>query len=314
MRIARFDDGGSARVALVEGDLLLPLARGTDVRELLAMEPAERTRAVERSLTSEGSRPVSGTRLLPPIATPVIRDFFNFESHADGVFRCFGREGVPDRWYEEPVSFIQNPHTVIGPYDDVEIPPGCAEFDFELEVGAVIGQFASNIRIEDAENYIAAYTIFNDWSARDVQIAAVKAGRNETKAKDGATSLGPWLVTADELQAHLRDGVLDLELSARVNDHEIGRDRLASMSWRFPELVAFSARGSLLAPGDIIGSGTCGGGCLMELWGYAGRREPPPLQAGDVVTLSVEGIGTLESRVVDSPAEFTMIPPARRST
>jgi 2-keto-4-pentenoate hydratase/2-oxohepta-3-ene-1,7-dioic acid hydratase in catechol pathway len=312
MKIVRYEALELARVGIVESEMILPLANDIGVRDLLRMSPDGRSRAIAALRTNENPIPISTAILLPPISDPVIRDFFNFESHAEGVYAVFGRSKVPERWYDEPVSYIQNPHTVIGAHQDVEIPPGCREFDFELEVGAVIGLPTANVHPALAEQHIAAYTIMNDWSARDVQIAATKAGRNETKAKDGATTLGPCLVTADELEPYRRDGQLDLKLIARVNGREIGTDTLSNMAWNFAELVAYSARGSLLGVGDVIASGTCGGGCLLELWGRSGEREPRPLRAGDVVTLAVEGIGVLENRVVDSPNNYIEIPTARR--
>jgi 2-keto-4-pentenoate hydratase/2-oxohepta-3-ene-1,7-dioic acid hydratase in catechol pathway len=118
------------------------------------------------------------------------------------------------------------------------------------------------------------------------------------KGKDFASTLGPWIVTADELEPYRRDDRLHLDLQTWVNGMPLGGDTLANMGWSFEEMLASASRGTRVVPGDVLGSGTCGSGCLAELWGRAGRREPPPLRPGDVVRITVEAIGTIENRVV----------------
>jgi 2-keto-4-pentenoate hydratase/2-oxohepta-3-ene-1,7-dioic acid hydratase in catechol pathway len=186
-------------------------------------------------------------------------------------------------------------------------------FDFELEVAAVVGRAGRNLTVEEARDHIAGYTIFNDWSARDVQFREMRVGLGPAKGKDFAITLGPWIVTSDELDAYRQDDRLELELSVSVNDRPIGNDTLAHMGWSFEEMLAYASRGAWVRPGDVLGSGTCGSGCLAELWGRAGRHEPPPLAAGDVVTMTVEGIGTISNRVVAGAAALA-VPPARRRT
>ena len=140
----------------------------------------------------------------------------------------------------------------------------------------------------------------------------MRVGLGPAKGKDTSTTLGPWLVTADELVPYrTADGFLDLELTAEINGERVGHDRLAHMGWTFEEMVAYASRGTWVRPGDLLGSGTCGnGGCLAELWGRAGTQTPPPLQPGDVVTLTVEGIGTLRSTIVPGVAPIP-VPAAR---
>ena len=157
---------------------------------------------------------------------------------------------------------------------------------------------ARNLSPEEAGAYIAGYTIFNDWSARDLQNEEMKLGLGICKGKDFANTLGPWIVTPDELEP-FRDGDrLDLDLRARVNDRELGDDTLANMAWSFEELISYASRGTWIRRGDVLGSGTCGFGCLLELRGRHGREAYPALAVGDTVTLSVEGIGQLTNSVI----------------
>ena len=151
--------------------------------------------------------------------------------------------------------------------------------------------------------------MLNDWSARDLQRREMKVGLGPAKGKDSVSTLGPWLVTADELEPYRDDeGFLSLEMRVSVNGTEIGHDLLSNMGWPFEELVSYASRGTEVRAGDVLGSGTCGnGGCLAELWGLRGRPDPPPLQPGDVVEMTVEGIGTLRNRVVPG----LQLPPVR---
>ncbi|GHE59038.1 hypothetical protein GCM10017771_82120 [Streptomyces capitiformicae] len=193
------------------------------------------------------------------------------------------------------------------------MPPGSSVLDFELEVAVVIGKEGRDLTPEQARDHIVGYTIFNDWSARDLQSAEMKVGLGPCKGKDTATTLGPYLVTTDELEKYRdEDGFLRLALTAFVNGELVGEDLLSNMSWTFEEMVAYASRGTWVRPGDVLGSGTCGnGGCLAELWGVRGRQDPPPLKPGDTVTLTVEGMGSVSNTVV-AGADAVPLPPARR--
>ena len=195
-----------------------------------------------------------------------------------------------------------SPHNFVGAHDPVAIPPGCELMDLELEVAIVIGRDGRNLSPEQAREHIAGYAIFNDWSARDIQGDEMRLGLGPAKGKDFASTLGPWLVTSDELEAYRRDDRLDLALQAWVNDVPLGEgDHLSSMAWWFEELVAYASRSAWVCAGDLLGSGTCGNGALAELWGRrSGTTDPPPLAPGDVVRITVEGIGTIENRLVAS--------------
>ncbi|MGW5655545.1 fumarylacetoacetate hydrolase family protein [Streptomyces humi] len=257
---------------------------------------------------------VSEVRLLPPLQPPTVRDFVTFEEHVEGVRRSVdGSAGVPEQWYAAPTFYFTNPYAVYGPYDDIPVPPGARVLDFELEVAAVIGRAGRDLTPEQARDHIVGYTVFNDWSARDLQSAEMKVNLGPCKGKDTATTLGPYLVTADELDEYRdADGFLRLALTASVNGETVGEDLLSNMSWTFEEMVAYASRGTWVRPGDVLGSGTCGnGGCLAELWGVRGTQDPPPLTPGDTVTLTVEGIGSVSNTVV-AGAAVVPVPAARR--
>lgn len=304
MKIARVDHDDATRVGIVDGDLVRLLDPGLEVRDVLR----------ERELVAETGETLAlaSTRLLAPIEPPSIRDFLTFERHVEGMVRLQDPpRSIHPRWYEAPTFYFSNPHSVVGPDEDVPIPPGCHLFDYELEVAAVIGRDGRDVPPERAHEHIAGYTIMNDWSARDLQFEEMAVGLGPAKGKDSAITLGPWIVTSDELAFSRSDDRLGLRMEVAVNGHRIGGDTLRNMAWSFEHLVAYASRGTWVRTGDVLGSGTCAGGCLAELWGRAGRHEPPPLAVGDVVTMTVEGIGSVSNRVVEGVSP-TPIPRATR--
>ena len=315
MRIARVLHDGAACAAVVDEDRVLVLADEVDVPVLLAADPRDRERLAGRV---SAERPLAEVRLLAPVVPPTIRDFSVFEQHIEGVRRVADPEArVPEVFYESPFCYFSNPHALTGPDEEIAVPPGCGRLDFELEVAAVIGQDGRNLDPADANAHIAGYTIFNDWSARDLQIAEMRLGLGTCKGKDFANTLGPWIVTPDELEAHRDGDRLDLTLRAEVNGVALGTDSLANMAWSFAELVSYASRGTSVRTGDVLGSGTCGYGCLLELWGREGPDAHRPLQPGDTVAMHVEGIGTLRNSVVAGDYQFRALPraaPRRRES
>jgi 2-keto-4-pentenoate hydratase/2-oxohepta-3-ene-1,7-dioic acid hydratase in catechol pathway len=230
---------------------------------------------------------------------PTVRDFITFEQHIAGVIKLSDPQAaVPEQWYQAPAFYFTNPYAVIGPGEPVPVAPGSSVFDLELEVAAIVGSPGTNLTPEQAESRIAGYTILIDWSARDLQFAEMQVGLGPAKGKDTATTLGPALVTPDELASARGGKSFDLTMTAAVNGTVIGRDTLASMHFSFAEMIAHASRGTWVKPGDILGSGTCGGGCIAELWGRHGRHAHPPLVPGDTVTVSVARLGTITSHIV----------------
>jgi 2-keto-4-pentenoate hydratase/2-oxohepta-3-ene-1,7-dioic acid hydratase in catechol pathway len=298
MRFATYEHGGTVQAGVVSGDGVHAFPAGVTVLDLVR-DGLPAALDAGASVLCGPSVPLDAVRLLPPLEPPSVRDFVAFEEHVEGMV---APGSVPPEWYEAPTFYFTNPCALIGAHDDVPIPPGSRLFDFELEVAAVLGPDA-----------IFGYTILNDWSARDLQGREMRVKLGPAKGKDTATTLGPWLVTADELEGHRdADFLLDLALTVAVNGETVGRDRLANMAWTFEEMAAYASRGTWIRPGDVLGSGTCGnGGCLAELWGRDGVLEPPPLVPGDSVTMTVEGIGSISNTVVEGVAPVPL-PPARR--
>jgi len=310
MRIARWADGSGTGEGFVIGDRVVAFPDGLGVADVLhrgltgAHELYGRvTDAAGAPLASVRAVPLADVRLLAPLVPASVRDFVAFEEHVEGVSAGVeGKSDVAAEWYEAPTFYFTNPHTISGP-DDVVRPPVTEKLDFELELAVVVGgdpeAGESNLDAEAAASVIFGYTIMNDWSARDLQAREMKVRLGPAKGKDFGTTLGPWIVTADEVAPYLdADGFLALRAEVYVNGELIGEDLLSNAGWPFPEFVAYASRNSRVVPGDVLGSGTVGnGGCLGELWGRNQALTPPPLREGDEVRMVIEGIGELVNRV-----------------
>ena len=233
-------------------------------------------------------------RLHAPLKPTTLRDAYAFEQHVKTASQNRGR-GVPAEWYQFPVFYFTNPNSIFGPDDEIPYPHYTQALDYELEIAVVIGKAGMNIKPENAAEFIFGYTIFNDWSARDVQRAEMKVGLGPAKGKDFASSLGPVIVTREAL-AHKtadRPGVYDLTMTARVNGAEMSRGNLKDIFWSFGEIIARASDNVELQVGDVIGSGTVGTGCLLELT----KAQGPWLKHGDIVELEIEEIGVLKNKV-----------------
>lgn len=232
-----------------------------------------------------------------PVPTPAsIRDFYAFEEHVKTCRQHRGLDMVPE-WYRIPVFYFSNAAGVIGHDDPVAAPQGSQALDYELEIACIIGKTGRNIPADDrAMDYVAGFTIMNDWSARDLQRIEMAVGLGPSKGKDFATSLGPELVTFDELRDAYHDGRLHLEMKAAVNGRVLSQGNSGSIYWTWPQLIAHASRDAWLRPNDVLGSGTVGTGCILELTAEAvgGWLKP-----GDVMELTVERLGTLRNTVVD---------------
>jgi 2-keto-4-pentenoate hydratase/2-oxohepta-3-ene-1,7-dioic acid hydratase in catechol pathway len=316
MKFARYSRQGRTSDGVLGPDgRLHPLAPGQGVEALIGLGGrAALLDAGAAALDAAPGPAVDEVRLLAPLHPASIRDSVSFEAHVEGARKS--QEGatdpVPPRWYEAPCFYFTNPHVCVGAFDDVERFPGSEQFDLELEVAVVYGAHGRNLTPGETAPHIVGYTIFNDWSARDIQRLEGQLPFGFFKGKDGAHTLGPYLVSADELEPYrTADGFLDLTMRAWINGELLGADSLANCAFTFEELISFASRGAAVAPGDVLASGTCQRGCLTEIWGRAGERVPPPLLPGDVVTLEVEGIGTVRNQIVE-PTPCPPVPQARR--
>ena len=240
-------------------------------------------------------------KLRPPIARPPsIRDFYAFEQHVKAGRKSRGLEMLPE-WYEIPVFYFTNPNALAGDGDKVAVPPGCGRLDFEVEIAAVVGRACTNLKVSEAGAHIVGYTILNDWSARDLQRKEMLVGLGPAKGKDFTTSLGPCLVTADELAPKRKAKAFDLAITASVNGREYTRANFAEIYWSFEEMLSFASRGTNVMAGDVLGSGTCGTGCISELSLTHGEDQYPWLKPGDAVEITVEGLGTLRNTITAGP-------------
>src|SRR5439155_1153594 len=224
-------------------------------------------------------------RLLAPLPNPLsLRDFYAFEDHVKRGFEKRG-ELMPQEWYEIPVYYKGAHHNVIGTDQDVVWPAFTKRFDYELELAIVIGKQGRNIKAERAAEYIAGFTVMNDFSARDIQRKEMKVRLGPAKGKDWATAIGPVLVTLDEI-----GDPYNLRMTACVNGELSSEGSSGSIYWRFEQMIEFLSQDDTVYPGDLIGSGTVGGGCGLELDRW--------VQPGDLLELEIEKIGILRNRVI----------------
>jgi fumarylacetoacetate (FAA) hydrolase len=279
MRVATFlDPAGTTGVGEIRDDTVHPLA-APSMLAWLAGDGRQSTGA-EHALGAV-------TLLAPVPRPPSIRDFYAFERHVAAGWRRRGAD-IPSHWYEAPAFYFSNPASVRGPGESVAPPGATNALDFELEIAAIIG----------AGGEIAGFTLMNDWSARDIQANEVTVGLGPHKAKDFATSLGPWLTTPDELPYD--GGRLRLEATVSINGRELSSCDAAEQHFSWPELLAHAARDTQLRPGDVLGSGTLAGGCLLELGqqDFGDGQGERWIEPGDAVSFAAPGLGTLETPVV----------------
>lgn len=273
--------------ALFPPDMVLFLGSGALGRGA-AVDAIEAALRTTEALGARTSYAPGEVRLLAPVARPrVMRDFLTFEGHMKQASRALGRgDQIPPLWYEVPAYYKGDPDTVVGPDAAVTIPAYCEKFDFELELGMVVGRRGKNIAKDQAHRYIAGYTIWNDFSARDQQMREGPLGMGPSKAKDfdAGNAVGPYLVTHDELD------VTGLRMTAKVNGEVWTDSSSAGRQFSFEDLIAHVSQSETIHPGELWGSGTVTGGSGLELGKW--------LRPGDLVELEIEGIGRLANRVV----------------
>ena len=240
-------------------------------------------------------------KLISPVPNPPsVRDAYAFRQHVATARQNRGLEMIPE-FDEIPIFYFTNHHAVFGEGDFPVRQRHTEKLDFELECAAVIGKSGRNISIEKADDYTAGFMIMNDLSARVLQMQEMKLNLGPAKGKDFGSSFGPWLVTKDELEPYRRsspDGDrYDLRMKAFVNNIQVSEDTLANMTWTFAQIIERVSYGVDIFPGDVIGSGTCGTGCFLELNGSK-ITDNQWLNPGDTVSLEIEGLGTLINKII----------------
>ncbi len=256
---------------------------------------------------------------LAPVPSPTsCRDAYAFRQHVATARRNRGLDMIPE-FDQFPVFYFTNHNSIIGEGDLVVESDHLQKLDFELEVAAVIGKRGRNIDAKDADSYVAGLTIMNDFSARVLQMEEMKLNLGPAKGKDFATALGPWLVTLDELEEYGIDTptgrTYDLRMRAFHNSNLVSDGNMKDMNWTFAEIIERVSYGAEIFPGDVIGSGTVGTGCYLELngtWALEARErgeafEPIWLQEGDLIELEIDGLGKLTNKIVNADRDYSIL-------
>lgn len=242
----------------------------------------------------KGVYPLSELRLLAPLPIPKsFRDFYAFEQHVKTARENRGLEMIPE-WYELPVFYFSNHLAFKGPGERIINPANCNWLDYELEMACIIGKEGRNISADKADEYIFGYCILNDWSARDLQRKEMKVGLGPAKGKDFSTSIGPWIVTKDELEPFKFGKGFDLSMKARVNGVLLSEGNMKDLYYSFAEMIERASEGVTLYPGEMIGSGTVGTGCILEL----GKKVHRWLTPGDQIELEIDQLGVLQNEII----------------
>jgi fumarylacetoacetate (FAA) hydrolase len=271
-----------------------------DLRSFLEKDGLTRFSQIEKETKNHPQLNISEVVLKACLPNPpTIRDGYAFRNHVEASRRNRNLPMIPE-FEEFPVFYYGEPRSIIGPGDVKVQSKHLDHLDFELEVGVVIGKKGKNIPAEKADEYIAGYMIWNDWSARALQVAEMKLSMGPVKGKDFANAFGPWLVTREELASKKIPGPkgerFDLSMKAFVNGKQYSNGNLKDMSFTFAQIIERASYGCTIYPGDVFGSGTVGSGCIMEGVGYAPSDKW--IKEGDEVELQVEGLGVLKNKVV----------------
>ena len=290
---------GEERAGWIEGTTVVDMELASKRRlpstmlEFLQQQEAYLSLIKELEYSTDSVYKMDEIRLLAPLPTPrSFRDFVAFETHVKNATKRNGDTVAPE-WYEMPIFYFSNPHTMKGPGEEVKRPAKCLRLDYELELACVIGKEGKNIKASEAENYIFGYTILNDWSARDLQMKEMKVLLGPAKGKDFATSIGPYILTKDEVESYRAGKGFDLEMTAAVNGKVLSKGNFREIHYSFGEMIERASEEATLYPGDILGSGTVGFGCLMELGTDVHRW----LEPGDEVELKITGLGSLSNKI-----------------
>lgn len=275
---------------------ILPIDAPPSVRCALERYGADGLLKLARDAKGEAVSLDQVTRWLPPVPNPrSFRDFYAFEQHVKTCREKRGQEMIPT-WYEIPIFYFSNTGSLTGSNEPVRKPASTDELDFELEVGCIMGEEVQDVSGEAAENAIFGYLVLNDLSARDLQRQEMKCMLGPAKGKDFASAIGPWVVTKDELaDKRVGPGRYDLSMVARKNGKEISRGNWKDLTHDFTKMIERASRDVTLYKGDLIGSGTVGTGCILEL---GADTTDGWLKSGDTIELEIDRLGTLTTPIV----------------
>lgn len=285
MRLVRFQLADSVRPGTPAGSEIVDLSPIAPTMEALVARGPHVVRAISEQLEDLARHPAADCRILAPLQPASLRDFLSFEDHAKAGAARRGEELNPS-WYEMPVYYKGNHREILGPDEPLVWPAWTQRLDFELEIACILGARGRGLDEDAGARAIFGYTIMNDWSARDLQRAEMAMRLGPAKSKDFATSLGPCIVTADEL-----DPSSGLSMRARVNDETWFETTDAKMHWTFPQMISYVSQSEEVYPCDVYGSGTAYGGCGLD--------QDRWLPRGAIVELEIDGIGTLRTELVD---------------
>ena len=306
MKLISYNKNGKIHIGALENEMVYPLHElnaqiADNMKDLL--QDCENQLLLAKNII-ENTKPtisISDVELICPVPKPPsVRDAYAFRQHVATARKNRGLDMIPE-FDEIPIFYFTNHNAVFGPGNFPVLKQHTEKLDFELECAAVIGKRGRNISSDEADDYIAGFMIMNDFSARALQMQEMKLNLGPAKGKDFGSSFGPYLVTKDELEPYKKTSSegdrYDLQMRAFVNDTQVSEDTLSNMTWSFAQIIERISYGVDIFPGDIIGSGTCGTGCFLELNGSK-ITDNQWLNSGDIITLEIEALGTLTNTIV----------------
>jgi len=327
MKLVSYWQQGSTKLGAIVNDQVYALQDvnqqlPNDINAFLRLGVSVREETQEKLISllekSGAIAPVQDYQLMAPVPHPTsCRDGYAFRQHVEAARRNRGVDMIQE-FDQYPIFYFTNHNAIQGPGAIYCMPDHFQQLDFELEIAIVIGKEGKNIKAKDADEYIAGFTIMNDLSARKLQMEEMLLNLGPAKGKDFSTVIGPWLVTPDELKSHLvpaKKGHVgnnyNLSMKCWVNDQLVSEGNVKDMDWTFAEIIERCSYGVTIYPGDVIGSGTVGTGCFLELNGTGKLKDanytPQWLQPNDVVTMSIDGLGTLENTIFKEDTDWSIL-------
>ena len=327
MKLVSYWQQGSTKLGAIVNDQVYALQDvnqqlPNDINAFLRLGVSVREETQEKLISllekSGSIAPVQDYQLMAPVPHPTsCRDGYAFRQHVEAARRNRGVDMIQE-FDQYPIFYFTNHNAIQGPGAIYCMPDHFQQLDFELEIAIVIGKEGKNIKAKDADEYIAGFTIMNDLSARKLQMEEMLLNLGPAKGKDFSTVIGPLLVTPDELKSYLvpaKKGHVgnnyDLSMKCWVNDQLVSEGNVKDMDWTFAEIIERCSYGVTIYPGDVIGSGTVGTGCFLELNGTGKLKDanytPQWLQPNDVVTMSIDGLGTLENTIYKEDTDWSIL-------